>query len=75
LIKFGKKWRDGSVFYFYITGYSFIRFFIEGLRIDSAQDFAGLRLNQWTSIFIFILGLFLFYRNQGKKQALSSPEI
>jgi len=75
LIKFGKKWRDGSVFYLYITGYSFIRFFIEGVRIDSAQDFAGLRLNQWTSIFIFILGLFLFYRNQGKKQALSSPEI
>jgi prolipoprotein diacylglyceryl transferase len=75
LIKFGKKWRDGSVFHLYIAGYSFARFFIEGVRIDSAQDFLGLRLNQWTSISIFILGLLLFYRNQGKKKTLRSPEI
>jgi len=68
LIKFGKKWRDGSVFYIYIAGYSVARFFIEGVRIDAAQDFFGLRLNQWTSIFIFILGMVLFYRNQGKKK-------
>jgi prolipoprotein diacylglyceryl transferase len=68
LIKFGKKWRDGSVFYLYIAGYSAARFFIEGLRIDSAQDVLGLRLNQWTSIFIFILGIILFYRNQSKKK-------
>jgi prolipoprotein diacylglyceryl transferase len=69
LIKFGKKWRDGSIFYLYIAGYSAARFFIEGVRIDSAQDVLGLRLNQWTSIFIFILGVALFYRNQGKKKA------
>ena len=68
LIEFGKKWRDGSIFYLYIAGYSGARFFIEGLRIDSAQDVLGLRLNQWTSIFIFILGMVLFYRNQGKKK-------
>ena len=75
LIKFGKKMRDGSVFYIYIAGYSAARFFIEGVRIDAAQDFLGLRLNQWTSIFIFILGMVLFYRNQSKKKAQSSPEI
>ena len=68
LIKFGKKWSDGSIFYIYIAGYSAARFFIEGVRIDSAQDVLGLRLNQWTSIFIFILGMVLFYRNQGKKK-------
>jgi prolipoprotein diacylglyceryltransferase len=74
LIRFGKKWRDGSIFYIYIAGYSAARFIIEGIRIDSAHDFLGLRVNQWTSIFIFILGLALFYRNQGKKQVNISPE-
>ena len=75
LIKFGSKWREGSTFYIYIAGYSVARFFIEAIRIDSAQNVFGLRLNQWTSIFIFILGLVLFYRNQGKKKAEISPEI
>jgi prolipoprotein diacylglyceryl transferase len=74
LIRFGNKWRDGSIFYIYIAGYSAARFIIEGIRIDSAHDFFGLRVNQWTSIFIFILGLVLFYRNQGKKQVNISPE-
>ena len=74
LIRFGKKWRDGSIFYIYIAGYSAARFIIEGIRIDSAHDVFGLRVNQWTSIFIFILGLVLFYRNQGKKQVNISPE-
>jgi len=68
LIKYGRKWRDGSIFYIYIAGYSAARFVIEGVRIDSAHDFFGLRVNQWTSIFIFILGLALFYRNQEKKK-------
>jgi prolipoprotein diacylglyceryl transferase len=75
LIKFGRKWRDGSTFFIYIAGYSAVRFFIEAVRIDSAHDLFGLRVNQWTSIFIFILGMVLFYRNQGKKKVSSSPEI
>ena len=74
LIRYGKKWRDGSLFCIYIAGYSAARFFIEAIRIDSAHDLFGLRVNQWTSIFIFILGLALFYRNQGKKQVNISPE-
>lgn len=68
LLKFGSRSREGSTFYIYIAGYSLARFFIEAVRIDSAHDFFGLRLNQWTSILIFILGLVLFYRNQGKQK-------
>jgi prolipoprotein diacylglyceryl transferase len=64
LIRFGRKWSAGSVFYIYIAGYSAARFFIEAIRIDSAHDLFGLRINQWTSILIFTLGLTLFYRNQ-----------
>ena len=67
LIKFGGKWRGGSTFFIYIAGYSAARFFIEAVRIDSAHDIFGLRINQWTSILIFILGLVLFYRNQRKQ--------
>lgn len=71
LIKFGKTWNAGSVFYIYIAGYSLARFFIEGIRIDSANDLLGLRFNQWTSILIFSLGMALFYLNQAKKKQIS----
>lgn len=40
----------GSIFILYICLYSFGRFFIEGLRIDSAHSFAGLRLNQYVAL-------------------------
>ena len=68
LIKFGGKLKEGSTFYIYVAGYSLARFFIEAVRIDTAHDLFGLRINQWTSIFIFILGMVLFYRNQGKQK-------
>ena len=64
LIKFGSRWATGSIFYIYIAGYSFARFFIEGLRIDPAHELFGLRINQWMSIFIIIVGVSLFMRNQ-----------
>ncbi|CAN2196096.1 Lgt Prolipoprotein diacylglyceryltransferase [Candidatus Nanopelagicaceae bacterium] len=64
LLKFGSRWAAGSIFYIYISGYSFARFFIEGLRIDPAHDLFGLRINQWMSICIFAMGLALFLRNQ-----------
>ncbi len=66
LIIFGKRWANGATFAIYIAGYSLGRFFIEGLRIDAAQDIGGLRLNQWTSIAILFLGLILFYRLERK---------
>ncbi len=76
LIKFGSKWREGSTFYIYIAGYSVARFFIEAIRIDSAQDVFGLRLNQWTSILIFVLGMTLFLdRNRDKKRVVIQPDL
>lgn len=50
LIKLSGKFRVGSLFYLYIAGYCTYRFFIEGIRIDEAHTFAGLRLNQWVSL-------------------------
>ena len=74
LIIIGKRWANGATFAIYIAGYSLGRFFIEGLRIDAAQDIGGLRLNQWTSIAILFLGLFLFYRLQRKPPILLAEE-
>ncbi len=75
LIKFGRKLSAGSTFYIYIAGYSAVRFFIEGIRIDAAHDFFGLRINQWMSISILILGTALFLRNQRNAKLQISPGI
>jgi len=47
--------RPGRLFLCYTLGYSFLRFFVEGLRIDAAKDAGGLRLNQWTSLLVFVV--------------------
>ena len=41
----------------YVAGYGVGRFWIEGLRIDEAKEFGGLRLNQWMSVILVIGGL------------------
>ncbi|MBO4275777.1 prolipoprotein diacylglyceryl transferase family protein, partial [Microbispora triticiradicis] len=46
--------RHGRVFALYVAGYTLGRFWIEGLRVDPAHEILGLRLNQWTSIVIFL---------------------
>lgn len=45
----------------YVMGYGVGRFWIEGLRIDAASDWGGLRLNQWTALAAIVgAGLYLF---------------
>ena len=52
LIKITGKMKSGSLFYLYVAGYCGYRFFIEGIRIDSAHVFVGLRLNQWVALIL-----------------------
>jgi prolipoprotein diacylglyceryl transferase len=47
----------GRLLAWYVAGYTALRFFIEGLRIDEAKEFAGFRLNQWVSIIAFVVAL------------------
>ena len=54
LLSLGTRLPAGSIFLLYIALYGFGRFFIEGLRIDSATSFAGLRLNQYLAALLFI---------------------
>jgi len=43
----------GRAFALYVAAYCAGRFWIEALRVDPAEHFAGLRLNDWTSLFVF----------------------
>lgn len=45
--------RPGRLLAWYAMGYTALRFFIEGLRIDAAHSAGGLRLNQWVSLAVF----------------------
>lgn len=46
--------RPGEMLAWYAAGYSFLRFFVEGLRVDPARDVGGLRLNQVVAIAVFV---------------------
>ena len=48
------KLRRGYLFAAYAAIYTFGRFFTEYLRIDPAHRYLGLRLNDWTSIGVFV---------------------
>ena len=40
-----------------MAGYAFGRFLVESLRIDEANEIAGLRVNQWVSAGMFLLSV------------------
>ena len=44
----------GRAFALYVAAYTVGRFWIEGLRVDPANEILGLRLNEWTSVVVFI---------------------
>ncbi|MFI0445247.1 prolipoprotein diacylglyceryl transferase [Actinomadura sp. 6N118] len=44
----------GRSFALYVAGYTVGRFWIEWLRIDDAHEILGLRLNDWTSLIVFV---------------------
>ncbi len=61
--------RPGRLFVLYVTAYTFGRFFTEWLRIDPSHRFLGLRLNDWTSAIIFLVGTaFLLVRSRSGPQ-------
>jgi prolipoprotein diacylglyceryl transferase len=53
-----------ALFSLYVSWYTFGRFFEELLRIDPAHHFAGLRLNAWVSIVVFVAstGFFVWWQ-------------
>lgn len=47
----------GKVFGLYVALYTLGRFFIEALRIDSVNQVQGFRLNNYTSLIVFVLAV------------------
>jgi prolipoprotein diacylglyceryl transferase len=48
------RMRPGALLAFYLAAYSVLRFGVEGMRIDPAHSFGGLRVNEWTSLIVFL---------------------
>lgn len=65
-----KRLLPGQVFAIYIASYCLGRFFIESIRIDSANLFFGLRQNEWVSIAIGVLALISFLRIAANRKSL-----
>jgi prolipoprotein diacylglyceryl transferase len=54
------RFRPPALFALYVSIYTFGRFFEELLRIDPAHHFAGLRLNAWVSLIVFVASTAFF---------------
>lgn len=62
--RFSLRW--GRLFSLYLIWYSVGRYFIEAIRLDSADVFLGLRSNQWSAVVGVLLGLFLYVLQTSK---------
>ena len=58
LLWIDRRWRPapGQLFAMYVMGYGIGRFWVEGMRIDEADQVAGLRFNQWVAITMIVGG-------------------
>jgi prolipoprotein diacylglyceryl transferase len=63
----------GRVFALYVLGYTAGRVWIEMLRIDTANELLGLRLNVWTSVVVFAGGLLYFLLVRGPRETEVEP--
>jgi len=69
LIRFANKWSAGATFATYVGVYSLGRFFIETLRIDTAHQVAGMRINQWVSLALIAIAGAIFSRLQARDKS------
>jgi prolipoprotein diacylglyceryl transferase len=58
LLSVDRKWSiaRGGLLALYVAGYGVGRLWVEGIRIDPADEFGGLRLNQWMAIAAIVGG-------------------
>jgi len=47
----------GQLFVMYVIGYGLGRFWVEGMRIDKADQLGGLRWNQWVALAAVVIGV------------------
>jgi prolipoprotein diacylglyceryl transferase len=68
--KFGR----GRAFALYVMAYTAGRAWIEYLRIDEANHFLGLRINDWVSLLVFLGALIYFVRVKGPRLILTPTD-
>ena len=72
-----RRWRlgGGRAFALYLALYAVGRFWIEGLRIDDANSFAGLRLNEWVMgvVLLASVGFLVARRGASREQRVEPP--
>src|SRR6266498_2512988 len=71
------RFKPPALFALYVSVYTFGRFFEELLRIDPSHHIAGLRLNAWVSIAVFVLSTAFFiwwqFFHRGRREPLPPP--
>ena len=63
----------GRLIAWYAAGYTTFRFFIEGLRVDSAHSAGGLRLNQWVSLVVFSVAVIWLVIDARRSRSGATP--
>lgn len=69
-----RRWRNrppGILFACYLAGYSLIRFFVEGVRVDPAHEWLGMRQNQWIALLLLAFGVALFALQRSRMRTRS----
>lgn len=69
-----KQTRDGQTTALYLIGYGIIRFFVEGLRMDSLY-FGSIRVAQALSFAFIVVGIFLYFIRSKHRQMTQQNEL
>lgn len=68
------KLGHGQVFWLYVVLYTFGRFWVESLRIDTANHIGGWRINEYVSLVVFIGGIIAFVITRRRHRTREDPE-
>jgi prolipoprotein diacylglyceryl transferase len=68
--------RNGRLFALYVAAYTVGRAWVEALRVDHANHFLGLRLNDWTSLVVFLgaIAFLVLRHSRDREQAAATDE-
>jgi len=64
----------GRAFALYVAGYTVGRFWIEALRIDDANHFLGMRLNNWVALLVLAGAIVYMLRVKGPQEHMRVDE-
>jgi prolipoprotein diacylglyceryl transferase len=70
-----RRWRlgRGRAFALYVAAYTAGRGWIEALRVDHANHYLGLRLNDWVSIGVFLAAAAYLLLRRGERESVVEP--